>query len=330
MVTFTQVLEVNWVILYFVYGQVFFITGLVTGLQWRRPSRLDLARPLPWLAAFGIAHGFNEWGYIFIPLQAVYLSDAVVRLMVTGHLILLAVSFFFLFQFGVELMLPLLRQRRWLRAVPGVVLVLWAVSVFFRGTLAQDPLSTLVAIGDGWSRYCLALPGSILACVGLFHQARQMRAMGLRRISRYLSGAAAAFAVYGLVGGLLVPTAPTFPANVLNYALLDQMVHVPAPVFRSICGLAMAFFVVRSLEVFQVETDQRLAEMERAQAPCRRPRADRARPARRHHPKDLCRWPEPGGHPTPDSRGSPSSTNAHPGGDGCAQPDHRRHPALHL
>ena len=32
MITLTEMLEVNWIILYFVYGQVFFITGLVTGL----------------------------------------------------------------------------------------------------------------------------------------------------------------------------------------------------------------------------------------------------------------------------------------------------------
>ncbi len=81
MASFSQVLEVNWIILYSVYGQVFFIMGLVTALLWRRHSRLPLARPLPWLAAFGIAHGLNEWGYIFIPLQALYLDEAVVRLM---------------------------------------------------------------------------------------------------------------------------------------------------------------------------------------------------------------------------------------------------------
>jgi len=45
--TLTQVLEVNWIIMYFVYGQVFFITGLVTGLQWRRRSDLELAVPCP-------------------------------------------------------------------------------------------------------------------------------------------------------------------------------------------------------------------------------------------------------------------------------------------
>ena len=265
MVTLTEVLEVNWIILYFVYGQVFFITGLVTGLQWRRRSDLDLARPLPWLAAFGIAHGLNEWGYIFVPLQALYLDDTVVRLMVIAHLLLLAFSFFSLLQFGVELILPLIPQQRWLRVVPSIMLILWGAAVFLRGTMARDPLNVLVAIGDSWSRYLLCLPGALLSSIGLLHQARQMRALELPRIATYLTGAAVAFLAYAVAGGLIVPTSPVFPANLVNYTLLDRTIHIPAPVFRSLCGLAMAFFVVRSLEVFQVESDQRIAEMEQAQ-----------------------------------------------------------------
>ena len=263
--TLTRVLEVNWIILYFVYGQVFFITGLVTGLQWRRRSGLELARSLPWLAAFGVAHGLNEWGYIFIPLQAIYLEDSVVRFMVIAHLLLLAVSFFFLFQFGMELLLPRLPRQRWLRALPAAALLLWAVAVFLRGTLAQVPLDVLFDIGDAWSRYLLCLPGAVLAGVGLLRQADQARHMRLPRIARYLTGAAIAFLAYAIAGGLFVPAAPAFPANLFNYSILDQSIRIPAPVFRSLCGLAMAVFVVRSLDVFQVEADRRITEMEQAQ-----------------------------------------------------------------
>ena len=279
MVTLTEVLEVNWMILYFVYGQVFFIMGLMTGLQWRRQSRLELARALPWLAAFGIAHGLNEWGYIFIPLQALYLSDSVVRIMVVAHLLLLAVSFFFLFQFGIELLLPLWPQQRWLRALAGALLLLWGGATILRGTWMEDPLNMLLAIGDSWSRYFLCFPGSLLALLGLLHQARQMREMDLPRIAVYLTGAALAFLVYAVVGGLIAPTAPVFPASFLNYSLVDRTIHVPVPVFRSLCGLAMAFFVVRSLEVFQVEGDRRIAEMEQAQILA----ADRERIGRELH-----------------------------------------------
>ena len=218
----TEVLEVNWIILYFVYGQVFFVTGLVTGLQWRRHSHLELARPLPWLAAFGIAHGLNEWGYIFIPLQALYLQDAVVRLMVIAHLLLLAVSYFFLFQFGVELVLPLLPRQRWLRAVPAVVLLLWGVAVFLRGAAGPGPAQRAGRHRRWLGPLPSVLPRRDPGQRGPVPPGPPDAGHGPGRIATYLTGAAIAFLVYALVGGLIVPTAPVFPANLLNYALLDR------------------------------------------------------------------------------------------------------------
>jgi signal transduction histidine kinase len=277
--------------------------GLVTGLQSRRRSRLELARALPWLAGFGLAHGLVEWGYIFIPLQAQQLYGAsslsgfnllnyifvplqtqynlppLVVLMVATHLLLLAVSFFCLFQFGVELLLPLFPRQRWLRAVPGAILLVWAVGLVLRAVLLSEPLNVLVAVGDAWSRYFLCFPGAILAHLGLLRQARQVRAMGLSHIAVYLTGAAVAFSVYALVGGLLVPEAPFFPANRLNYPLLMQTIGIPAPVFRSMCGLAMAFFVVRFLDIFEIETDSLIADMEQERILA----ADRGRIGRELH-----------------------------------------------
>ncbi|NIV37266.1 MAG: hypothetical protein GWN58_49940, partial [Anaerolineae bacterium] len=97
---------------------------------------------------------------------------------------------------GVELLLPFLSGHRWLRALPAVMLLLWGVAVFSRGAIAQESLSQLVAVADGWSRYLSAFPGALLASIGLFHQARYMRLMELRRIATYLTGAAIAFLVY--------------------------------------------------------------------------------------------------------------------------------------
>ena len=298
-----QVLEVDWVILYFIYGLVFFIMGLVTGLQSRRHSRLELARALPWLAGFGLAHGLVEWGYIFIPLQAQHLYGAsslsgfdllnyifvplqtqyslppLVVLMVIAHLLLLAVSFFCLFQFGVELLLPLFPRQRWLRAVPGAILCLWTIGLILRAVLLSETLNVLVAVGDACSRYFLCFPGAILAHLGLIRQARRVRGMGLSHIAVYLTGAAVAFSVYALAGGLLVPDAPFFPANRLNYPLLMQTIGIPAPVFRSVCGLAMAFFVVRFLDIFEIETDSLIADMEQERVLA----ADRGRIGRELH-----------------------------------------------
>ncbi|MGB9673465.1 MAG: hypothetical protein ACPL3P_04945 [Anaerolineales bacterium] len=58
--TFTQWLAANRPIILFIYGQAFFMVGLSIALQSRHSSHLHLAHSLPWLAAFGFLHGFNE------------------------------------------------------------------------------------------------------------------------------------------------------------------------------------------------------------------------------------------------------------------------------
>ena len=71
--------DLNHSIVLFSYGLVFFVLGLAIALQSRRYSRLDLARSLSWLAAFGFTHGLHEWGDLFIPIQGAYLSEPAVQ-----------------------------------------------------------------------------------------------------------------------------------------------------------------------------------------------------------------------------------------------------------
>jgi len=103
--------------------------GLVIAIQSRHSSRLDLARSLSWLAAFGITHSLNEWGDLFIPIQAQYLSEPAIQLLYVIQLVVLAVSFACLFEFGVALLRPLGRAR-WLHGAPPVLLVAWVFGIF--------------------------------------------------------------------------------------------------------------------------------------------------------------------------------------------------------
>ena len=70
MITLGEFFLLNRSMIYFIYGLVFFILGFAIILQTRQSSRLDFARSLRWLAAFGITHAFHEWGDLFIPIQA--------------------------------------------------------------------------------------------------------------------------------------------------------------------------------------------------------------------------------------------------------------------
>jgi len=143
-----ELFETNRIIVLSIYGQVFFVLGLAVALQSRQRSELPLARALVWLAAFGLVHGFMEWGYLFVPIQAGFLPQPVIELLLVLQLVMKPLSFALLFQFGVELListrppgseLPRIGGQPWLRLVPIVVTMLWVV-----GTVA---LSTTVAAG---------------------------------------------------------------------------------------------------------------------------------------------------------------------------------------
>ncbi len=123
-----EIFAANRVIILFVYGQVFFVLGLVIALQSWQHSRLALARHLKWLALFGFTHGLHEWGDVFIPLQAQYLGESLIELLLVLQAMLLAISFACLFQFGVENLRPLPDKQAWLRYLPGAALEITATS----------------------------------------------------------------------------------------------------------------------------------------------------------------------------------------------------------
>ncbi len=58
---------------------------------------------------------------------------------------------------------------------------------------------------------------------------------------------------------------PFFPAELINSTSFDQLFIAPIPVFRSIAGIVLTFAIIRSLEVFNFETDRFIRQMEESQ-----------------------------------------------------------------
>ncbi|NCP86839.1 MAG: hypothetical protein CO094_08715 [Anaerolineae bacterium CG_4_9_14_3_um_filter_57_17] len=250
----------------FAYGQVFFILGLAIVLQSRQRSRLRLARNLPWLAAFGILHGLNEWGDLFIPIQAQFVSAPIIELLEFFQLILLAVSFACLLQFGVELLKPLPTPARGQRFLPIALLVLWLIVPFGGGLILTSDIQVWQLNANAWARYLLCLPGGFLSGYGLLKQSGgQIRSLGLSAIERLLKIAAGSLLAYGLLGGLLVPAQPFFPANFINTEIFTQLFIVPPAIFRSLSGLILAISIIGALEVFDVEMERLILRMEEDQ-----------------------------------------------------------------
>jgi signal transduction histidine kinase len=279
-----ELFETNRIIVLTVYGQVFFVLGLAVALQSLKRSTLALARPLPWLAAFGIVHGFHEWGYLFIPIQSGWLPIELTETLLVLQLIIKGASFALLLQFGVELLAAITRRPILprLRLLPAAAFLAWAgatlaVSAAFTG-FRPDPGAWLpggridealsrigapLAVGDVLGRWMLALPGSALAAWGLLATATAVRPVARPPVVVGLRAAAVAFGFYAVLGGVIGQPAPFPPASVLNGPTVLDAIGIPIEVLRSGAGLVIAVAIIMALDLFEQETDRALAAARR-------------------------------------------------------------------
>lgn len=251
--------------IYFVYGLVFFIVGFAIILQTRQSSRLDFARSLRWLAAFGITHAFHEWGDLFIPIQEAYLNPEIVRILYILHLILLAISYVFLFEFGLALLYTG-KRGRWFHWLTAILFVGWLMAMFLiiPPAISDERLWRYPA--NALARYFIGFPGGLLAAYALRrHTMLRIKPLNVPKIVLTLQVAGIALGIYALLGGLIPPPVDFFPGNVLNRTTFTEWVGIPPLVFRSLTGLVIAVALIRALEIFDVVTERRIEELEQHQ-----------------------------------------------------------------
>jgi signal transduction histidine kinase len=247
-------------IMLFAYGQVFFVLGLAIFLQSRRHSRLRLARDLRWLAAFGLLHGLHEWGWVFIPIQSEFLAERYITLLQLAQLLLLASSFTCLLVFGSLTVAP--HRMALARLTMGLTLG-WSlifITVCLTRLLSDE---TWYRTGAIWARYLIGFPGAILAAWGFYtHAQTELIHLSERHIYRMLQIAGMALVAYAFWAGLVVREDNFFPANVLNQAAVEGYLVFPVEVFRSLSGLALTVSMIRALEMFDIEVDRMIEDME--------------------------------------------------------------------
>ncbi len=265
MITLAEFFLINRSMIYFVYGLVFFILGFAIILQTRQSSRLDFARSLRWLAAFGITHGFHEWGDLFIPIQTEYLGPETIRVLYILHLSLLALSYVFLFEFGFALLYTG-KRGRWFHWLTPLLFVGWLIVLLslIPSTISDERLWRYPA--NALARYFIGFPGGLLAAYALRqHTMLRIKPLNVPNIVLTLQVAGIGLGIYALLGGLIPPPVDFFPGNILNRETFTEFVSIPPLVFRSLVGLLIAVALIRALEVFDVETERRIEALEQHQ-----------------------------------------------------------------
>jgi signal transduction histidine kinase len=249
---------------FFLYGLAFFNMGLMVLMEMSRASDARLRKALRPLAAFGLLHGVHEWSEMTALLQLLPGQSLAWPLWEGARLGLMAFSFLSLAAFGASLLAPTENIRRLSLLVPLVQAGLWGIGLLvMRGQYA--PLSRAVwAVADVWTRYVLAIPAALLASVGLVAQQRAFRRAGLSRFGRDSLWAAVAFFWYGLVGQAFTRASPLPPSTFLNQELFFRLFGFPVQLLRAGAAVMAATFVIRFLRAFEVETQNRIAELQAA------------------------------------------------------------------
>ncbi len=276
-------LQQNEPLMQFIYGLIFFVMGVAVALQSRYSSRLELARSLRWLAAFGFSHGLYIWGEWFAPLHATYLYPFWVQVMHYLHLAMLIFSYACLFEFGIALLRPLRMGNtlRWLLAgwhtLFTLLMVRVALSTPFDLKTFHDHIEALAG-------YMIAFPSGIFAAYGLREQTYRLIApLDAPSVVSMLRTAGITLAVFGVLRGFVPPPVHFFPGNWLNLRTFEQTLGVPVLVFLVLAGGVLLFSMVRALEVFHVEMERAIERMEQQQILL----AERERIARELHDNTL-------------------------------------------
>jgi signal transduction histidine kinase len=246
------------ILVYFLYGLGFFVTGVAVWLEASRRSELPMAQGLSLLAAFGIIHGCHEW----IEMFQLIAEGSSMLFSQAPRLPILTISFILLLEFGIR-MLMMDAARRW-------GLVRWGLLVvFFVGEgliwLRWGAQEAWLPAADAWCRYSLAAPGAVLAAIGLFRQSRRL-AREQVGVSRDITIVGLAFLLYGVPGQVLVCPSVLPPSNVINNALFIEIFGFPIQVVRTVMALTIAFFTVRALRIFEFERQRQMDELSQARA----------------------------------------------------------------
>ncbi len=221
-------------ILYLLYGLAFFTLGVAILSRDTRLSELGIAKILWLLAGFGIIHGFHEWLELLEQLS----PDTISPTFNLFRLLLVSSSFVFLLYFGIFLNIISVYGDDALEGTPtvtkGVIgvavlaLTIWAIVIDFRSG------------HDINVRRIVALPGGLLAGLGLIIYSRTVRTFSIK-VSRN----------FVLAGSLMVCYAIFTGALSSDYVI--PFIDVQIILLRGVCAFLIMFFTINALSVFNLE-----------------------------------------------------------------------------
>ncbi|MBI4688198.1 MAG: hypothetical protein HY756_10560 [Nitrospirae bacterium] len=231
--------------LYFFYGLAFFLLGLFIVFKETKTSDLKLASHLWLLAWFGFTHGVHEWLDLYLLLQGRYIPAHEMFWVKLITLFTVFLSFLFLLLFGMALISSTGNNRKgWLKSAPVILFSFWVIYLW------NTEFSTAAQFfkkADIMVRNTFGFAGGLLTAYGLTAYSHRVKGLSLF-VSKRLFYAGITFLLYSVFAGLL-PSRSALP-----------YLGIPVEVLRGISAVMIAYFIIKALNIFDIETKRKLEQ----------------------------------------------------------------------
>jgi len=227
-------------LLYFSYGSAFLFLAFSIGTKNLKGSNLRIAGSLWLLAMFGLAHGVRGIVEIYPLVEGGHLAlDELFYIEIIDTALLIS-SYLFLLQFGLSLSVQNKRIRAIWTAVSYAALCIILV-LFVELHDTKSRMLTVMQVEFG-ARNTFGLLGGLLAAYGMIAYSYSSEIKNLNSaISRNIYYAGIALACHALLTATFI-------------SALSGLLNVPSELFRAGAAVLIAYFIVKALNIFDVET----------------------------------------------------------------------------
>ncbi len=228
--------------IYLFYGGAFLLLGISIALKNMASSDLRLAGGLWLLGMFGFTHGAHEWLELYDMLERESLSSQEISTLALITAFMTVLSFFFLLRFGLSLINTTTRRIKLLKSGTALLFLAWLIFLFHNGF---SPSIDFLKIADLSGRNTFGLGGSLAAAYGLISYSREVKDLSLPG-SLHLRYAGVVLLFYAVFAGLIHS----------NFVL--PFISVPVVVLRGLCAVFLTYFIMKALNIFEVESRKKL------------------------------------------------------------------------
>ncbi|MDW7652389.1 MAG: sensor histidine kinase [Bacillota bacterium] len=253
----------NMLIMHVIYALLFFLYSFAIVLKLNRRSELNLARSFWLLSVYGFLFGVNQLLTITLYTKGAELSEYTQYVLWNLDLFLRAFAFMVILWLGIRLVAGVVDRARPLYWAGLAVSLVWLLMALY--SLGFLNYSSYLGVMDNLSRYMFSIPGLLLTGYGLLLHTSEIEKFRIPSLVKHVKGLAYTFFAGVFFIGMIATHPVLWPAVILNQNTFTMVTGIPVVFFRSVYLVIVTYFVVKIVNVFEVEREFRLEEALRRQ-----------------------------------------------------------------